>query len=193
MEIQEVLYANKDIFMRKRRKHVRPLDHITIDMTGWANNVNHNDDGIYSYSAEFIDDAQTKQLVVCTGMKSGGMKKLLSELRHRYNVVPLETTPVYVIGPKDAIKNTKVSHGAVSKCCVQALRYHGIKALDFYPTDKGNAGIRLESVLDEIVHQSGIASGYPLSRHTVFPRSVYHYDVAEKDCREGKIDIDEFY
>lgn len=192
MESQELLYSDKKLYMKPRYKKQRVIDKLTIDMTGWTEGVNHNKDGIYSYSADFVDDASQPRTVVCTGMKSNGMRKLLTELRQKYNLVSTENTQVHVIAPQDAIMNTQISHGAISKCCVQALRYHGMKALDFYPTNKGNSGVRLESVLDEIVHQTNVSAGVTL-RRAVFPRSIYHHDQIEQECREGKLDIEGFY
>lgn len=193
MEMQELLYSDKKLYMKPDYKRQRVIDKLTVDMTGWSEGVNHNKDGIYSYSADFVDDANQPRTVVCTGMKSNGMHKLLTELRQKYNLVSTENTQVYVIAPQDAIMNKQISHGAISKCCTQALRYHGIKALDFYPTDKGDSGVRLESVLDEIVHQTNISAGVTLRRRAVFPRSIYHYDQAEQECREGKLDIEQLY
>ena len=84
IDIQNVLYSNRDVYFKPRLSTMRVINSITIDMTGWAENENKNAEGIYSYSATFIDDNSCKQTAVCTGMKSGGMQKLLTELRHRF-------------------------------------------------------------------------------------------------------------
>lgn len=193
IDIQNVLYSNRDVYFKPRLSTMRVINSITIDMTGWAENENKNAEGIYSYSATFIDDNSCKQTAVCTGMKSGGMQKLLTELRHRFNLVTSDGTDVYVICPKEDIANKALSHGGISHCCVQALRHHGMKALDIWPTSENQSDVRLESVLDEVVYQTQVSAGYVTPRHTNFPKSVYHYDVVERRFREGQLDISEYY
>lgn len=186
MEEQKVLYKNQKVFMSPRLANRHKIYEIYIDMTGWKDNVCPNDKGTYAYTVIFCDDSNTRQEVVCTGIRSNGMKKLLTEMREKYNLTPSEGTMVHILGPAGSVKNTNIPYGCVSKCCVQALRLHGMDALDFYPTDDNNAGIRLESVLDEVVHQSNIGYHGELYRGATFPRSIYHYDVKESAYRKGK-------
>lgn len=185
MEEQRVLYKNQTVFMSPRLANRHKIYEIYIDMTGWKDGKCHNDEGVYAYTVVFCDDANTRQEVVCTGIKSNGMKKLLTEMREKYDLTPSEGTMVHILGPSGSVHNKNIEYGCVSKCCVQALRLHGMDALDFYPTDENNSGARLESVLDEVVHQESIGYKGILHRGATFPRSIYHYDVKEAAYRKG--------
>jgi hypothetical protein len=182
MEKQEVFYVNKEMRFNAKQTHTRRIDSVTIDITRWSEGKNYNEDGVFSYMAQFNDEHSHPQIAVCTGMKSGGMGKLLSELKAKHGLELLDTTTVNIICPKKDIANQSLFHGGISTCCLQALRYHGMNALDIYPTDRGKADIRLESVLDEVVHQSD------LKYHTRFPKSIYHYDRPQSQSRAYRYD-----
>lgn len=170
---------NEKIFMNPVNKHLHHIDDIYIDMTGWKTDEDLTGKGVYPYRIDFNDDSSHRRSIVCTGNKSGGMKKLLEDVRQQWHLVPVDNTRVHIIAPQGYINHKSVVFGGVSICSVQGLRKYAMDALDFQPTTENNINARLESVLDEVVHQEVLGYSVPITRGTKFKNSIYNY--ADKD------------
>lgn len=186
-EKHQVYYENDDVCLSRRQSNTHQVLNIYIDLTGWRGEFDPNDAGIYSYSLDFNDDSSKRQRAVCTGIKSGGMKTLLDGVRNDYGLTPCDATDVVVIAPSGYLGNRSVNLGCVSRCSVQALRLYGMRALDFSVSNDKDMRVRLESVLDEVVHQTCNSYNVPLPRREVFANSVYHYDRNDKILYEDAV------
>lgn len=170
------VYYEGDVHLPRRLGNAHQILNVYIDLSGWDGSFDPNERGIYSYSLDFNDMSCKRQRVVCTGVRSNGMKTLLDEVHDRYGLTLCDATDVYILAPAGCIANSSVKFGCVSKCSVQSLRLYGMQALDFAVSDRNNMNKRLESVLDEVVYQTCRAYDNPLPRRRIFENSIYHYD-----------------
>ena len=187
-ENHQVYYERDDVCLSPRSGNAHQILNVYIDLTGWKNGEpDPNAAGTYSYSLDFNDDANERQRVVCTGIRSGGMQSLLRGVDNDYGLTLSDATKVHVITPPGYLGNSSVNLGCVSKCSVQALRLYGMQALDVPVTRENNISIRLESVLDEVVHRTCNSYSPPLPRRRAFDNSVYHYDQTDRVLYEDAI------
>ena len=159
------------------------IDDVYIDMTGWWNSDDLSGKGTYPYRIKFTDSKNTVREMACTGCKSGGMHTLLTTAKDKYNLVLRDRTKVHILTPTEYVTTKNLPFGGMSVCTIQALRKYGMKALDFEVTSKYNVEARLETVLDEVVHQEVTSYRPIIRRDAKFPNSVLNYIVEDSDAR----------
>ena len=74
------VYYEGDVHLPRRLGNAHQILNVYIDLSGWDGSFDPNERDIYSYSLDFNDMSCKRQRVVCTGVRSNGMKTLLDEV-----------------------------------------------------------------------------------------------------------------
>lgn len=164
------------IDMSKKRR----ITDVVIDMTSWLS----NDvvDKRYPYNVVFKDDVGEPQRYSSKQIKSGGMDSLLADMEAEYHAVPLDTTKVVVLCPKELLYDSSLPYSCRAETTVADLCDKGLLALDFDVTTDKEIRQRLETVLDAVVHSSCKQYCHdPKWRNAVFPNSKHRYDRVDNE------------
>ena len=155
--------------------HYRSLHDITIDMTGWIKDAANSSQP--PYSVMFCDDTGEEVRVSSSKIKSGAIDELLTQVQNDYHAVPLDTTKVTIICPKELCGAGTSPYSVRNQVTIKDLREKGMHALDFEPINNETVVARLESVLDAATHRScEMHTGEQRMRHAAFMHSIYRYD-----------------
>lgn len=171
-----------------RRGEQYMVEKIRIDLTGWCNGYHRDqsfaDSGVYPYMVEFFDSNKQMQAFMTDTQEAAGFQTLMNKVRKQLNAVVYGGTNVEVIVPKDCRMYFGTDMEADCGCRaffnMDQLNKMGMKVMKFDVSDKGVIRSRLESVLDESIHQWVIGTpSFGLYRQAEFPHSIYRY--REKD------------
>lgn len=197
------LVCSRDLNSVKLPRSGAVIKLITIDMTGWTDNVHPDisavDQGTYPYRIMFRDSSNKAVHVMSSEMKASGMKTLL-ECAESRGIYPQAGTQVEIICPVDYVKEYEVSgvqpYGTRFRCGLEQFNDYGLDALPFKPKD-GVCEQRLESVLDQVVHTwSANETTRDARRFAPFTKSIYHYHDIDNDringvlSKQGSSDFD---